>query len=140
MSEPTPDEVWNLLVHIAIDDRDGWRRAVAEHTGVAFSRIRVLKRLARNGAMTLKELAHASAMDQPATTVAINELEARGMVVRDVDPDDRRRKLVSLTDVGREVIGKAHAVPDPAPAALREFGVEDLSTLRELLRRLDSGA
>ncbi|NMO00544.1 winged helix-turn-helix transcriptional regulator [Gordonia sp. TBRC 11910] len=134
---PTPEEVWNLLVHIAFDDRDGWRRAVAEHTGVAFSRIRVLKRLARSGPTTLKDLAHASAMDQPATTVAINELEARGMVIRDVDAADRRRKLVSITDVGREVIAKAHAVPDPAPAALREFDVDDLAALRKLLRRLE---
>ncbi|MFW0791324.1 MarR family winged helix-turn-helix transcriptional regulator [Gordonia sp. CPCC 205333] len=131
------DEVWNLLVRIAIDDRDGWRRAVAEHTGVAFSRIRVLKRLNRAGAMTLKELAHASALDQPATTVAINELEARGMVMRDVDPGDRRCKLVSITDAGRQVVERAHAVPDPAPKALQEFSSDDLATLRELLGRLE---
>ncbi|GAB17101.1 putative MarR family transcriptional regulator [Gordonia effusa NBRC 100432] len=139
MSEPvaSADEVWKLLVRIAIDDRDGWRRAVAECTGVAFSRIRVLKRLDRGGAMTLKELAHAAALDQPATTVAINELEGRGMVVRDVDPGDRRRKLVSITDVGRTVVERAHAVPDPAPKALQEFSSDDLAALRELLGRLE---
>lgn len=134
---PTPDDVWKLLVRIAIEDHDAWRRAVAEQTGVAFSRVRVLKRLARRGPMTLKDLAHATAMDQPATTVAINDLERRGMVAREVDDGDRRRKLVSLTDIGRSVVETAHAVPDPAPPALVQFSAEDLATLGELLGRLE---
>jgi DNA-binding MarR family transcriptional regulator len=42
-------------------------------------------------------LAHAAAMDAPATTVTVNDLEDRGLAVRETDPTNRRCKVVSLT-------------------------------------------
>ncbi len=133
---PTPDEVWNLLVHTVIDGRDTWRRAVAERVGMPFSRIRVLKRLDRGGPMTCKDLAHAAAMDAPATTVAVNELETRGLVVREIDPLNRRSKLVSITDAGRAAVANANTAPDPAPEQLQSFTAHELRALAVLLRRL----
>ena len=45
-------------------------------------------------------------MDAPAATVAVNDLEARGLVIREIDPSNRRSKLVSLTaDDGALVTG-----------------------------------
>ncbi|WP_298442390.1 MarR family transcriptional regulator [Gordonia sp. (in: high G+C Gram-positive bacteria)] len=133
---PDPDEVWSLLVHAVFDSRDAWRRAVVERTGLPFSRVRVLRRLDRGGPLSLKELAHAAAMDAPATTVAVNELAAAGLVSRDVDPADKRRRLVSLTAAGRAAVAVADATPDPAPPELAAFSGDDLRTLAGLLRRL----
>ena len=52
--------------------------------------------------MTVKEIGAAATIDAPAATVAVNDLEERGLVVRETDPANRRCKLVSLTDAGRE--------------------------------------
>ncbi|MFC9995817.1 MarR family winged helix-turn-helix transcriptional regulator [Nocardia sp. NPDC127526] len=133
---PTPDEVWRMLTTLVMDSRDVYRRAVIERTGLPFSRIRILRRL-RGGPLTVKELAHAATMDAPAATVAITDLEERGLVVREIDAANRRRKLVSLTDTGREVVATALATPDPAPPRVTELSAGDLRTLRDLLHKLE---
>jgi DNA-binding MarR family transcriptional regulator len=132
-SNALADEVWRALASLVIDNRDGWKRAVIEQSGLPFSRIRVLKRLSRQS-MTVKQLAHAATMDAPAATVAVNYLEDRGLVVRETDPTNRRCKVVSLTDAGREVIAKIDAVEDPAPNALAAL---DPAQLKELKRIID---
>ncbi len=132
---PTPDEVWQLITSTVMDTRDGWKRAVAERTGLPFSRVRVLRRL-RSGPLSVKQLAHAAAMDAPAATVAVNDLEERGLVVRECDPNDRRAKLVSITDAGRTVLEVAMATPDPAPETLTALTAEDLATMAAILRKL----
>ncbi|WP_067541405.1 MarR family winged helix-turn-helix transcriptional regulator [Nocardia crassostreae] len=133
---PTPDEVWRLLTHVVMDTRDAWKRAVIERTGLPFSRIRILRRL-RGGPLTVKELAHAATMDAPATTVAVNDLEERGLVVREIDAGNRRRKLVSLTEAGREVVAVALATPDPAPPRVAELSAAELRALRDVLHKLE---
>ena len=53
------DEVWRALTALVYDNRDSWKRAVIERSGLPFSRIRVLRRLARRP-MSVKEVAHAT--------------------------------------------------------------------------------
>jgi DNA-binding MarR family transcriptional regulator len=130
------DEVWRAMASLVIDNRDGWRRAVVEQTGLPFSRIRILKRLSRQS-MTVKQLAHAATMDAPATTVAVNDLEDRGLVARETDPKNRRCKVVSLTDAGREMVRAIDSVDDPAPNALAAL---DDTTLKELKTIIDQVA
>jgi DNA-binding MarR family transcriptional regulator len=117
------------------DNRDGWKRAVVEQSGLPFSRIRILKRLSRQS-MTVKQLAHAATMDAPATTVAVNDLEDRGLVIRETDPANRRCKVVSLTDAGREMVAKIDAVDDPAPNALAALDPVQLRALKAILAKV----
>ncbi|MEU6583993.1 MarR family transcriptional regulator [Nocardia sp. NPDC046763] len=133
---PTTDEVWRQLTHLVMDTRDTWKRAVVERTGMPFSRIRILRRLLP-GPLTAKELARAATMDAPATTVAVNDLEERGLVIREIDPTNRRCKLISLTRAGQEVVAEALATPDPAPAELAALTPADLRRLHGLLRKLE---
>jgi DNA-binding MarR family transcriptional regulator len=129
------DEVWRAIASLVIDNRDGWKRAVVDQTGLPFSRIRILKRLRRQP-MTVKQLAHAATMDAPATTVAVNDLEERGLVVRETDPTNRRSKVVSLTGAGRAMARKIEAVHDPAPDVLAALDDTDLKELRSILAKL----
>src|SRR5262245_16209690 len=129
------DEVWRAIASLVIDNRDGWKRAVVEQTGLPFSRIRILKRLSAKP-MTVKALAHAAALDAPATTVAVNDLEDRGLVVRETDPNNRRCKVVSLTDAGRAVVHKIDAVEDPAPDALASLDDAQLKGLKAILDKI----
>ena len=129
------DEVWRAIASLVIDNRDGWKRAVVEQTGLPFSRIRILKRLSRQS-MTVKQLAHAATIDAPAATVAVNDLEGRGLVVREIDPTNRRCKVVSLTDAGREIVRKIDAIDDPAPDGLAALEEAELKQLRAILAKL----
>jgi DNA-binding MarR family transcriptional regulator len=132
---PLADQVWRAMSSLVIDNKDGWRRAVVEITGLPFSRIRILRRLA-NQPMTVKQVAAAATIDAPAATVAVNDLEARGLVVREIDPANRRCKLVSLTQAGREVVAVVEATDDPAPGPLAALSDDDLQTLATLLHAL----
>jgi DNA-binding MarR family transcriptional regulator len=132
---PLADEVWRAMAAAVIDNRDSWRRAVIEQTGLPFSRIRILRRLARKP-MTVKQVAHAATIDAPAATVAVNDLEGRGLVLRETDPTNRRCKVVSLTDAGREMVLAIDAVDDPAPNVLAALDDVQLRELKAIIDKL----
>ena len=129
------DRLWRDLAAVVHDNRDGWKRAVVERSGLPFSRIRILQRL-RRGPLSVKQVAAAATVDAPAATVAINDLEDRGLVRRQVDPANRRRKAVSLTDAGLAMIAAIDAVDDPAPEVVTGLDEVDLANLRSIVDKL----
>jgi DNA-binding MarR family transcriptional regulator len=133
---PPRDEVWQLLLHV-VGTRDLWKRRITERTGLPFSRIKILRTLRSSGSMPLEELAAAAAMDPSAATVTVNDLEERGLVVRATDPENRRSKLVTITELGREVLADALATHDPPPEAFDALTDSELIALRDLLHKLD---
>jgi DNA-binding MarR family transcriptional regulator len=136
VSDRSPaDQVWQTMAAVVFDNRDSWKRDVIEQTGLPFSRVRVLRRLARRP-MSPKEIGESATMDAPATTVAVNDLEARGLVVRTPDPTNRRSKLVTLTEAGRAVIAVIDAIDDPAPPPFDALTDDDLAVLRAVLAKL----
>ena len=137
-SSPLADDIWRDLAALVIDNRDSWKRAVVEQTRLPFSRVRILRRLSRRP-MTVKQVAVAATIDAPAATVAVNDLEARGLVVRETDPTNRRCKVVSLTDAGRDMVRMIDAIHDPAPQVLASLDDADLKALRAIIDRLATG-
>jgi DNA-binding MarR family transcriptional regulator len=132
------DDIWRDLAALVIENRDGWKRAAIEQTRLPFSRIRILQRLGRRP-MTVKRLAEAATIDAPAATVAVNDLEERGLVVRETDPTNRRCKVVSLTDAGRMMVQAIDSIYDPAPHALASLDDGDLKALRAIIDKLATG-
>lgn len=135
--KPLADKVWHGLTRLVMDNTDTWRRAVVAEAGLPFSRVRILMRLA-NRPLTVKDVAAAATIDAPAATVAVNDLEDRGLVVREVDPANRRCKLVSLTAAGRTVVAAVRAIDDPAPQVVAALSDADLHTLEAILSRISS--
>jgi DNA-binding MarR family transcriptional regulator len=129
------DRAWQHLVAFVMDGRWDWRRKMAEAAGLPFSRVRALDRL-RRGPLTLRGLAEVIGTDAPATTVIVNDLEARGLVVRESHPDDKRAKVVSLTAEGRRVMRSAHAVTEKAPATFDALSDKDVADLVRIVARL----
>ncbi len=126
------------MAAVVFDNRDAWKREVIETSGLPFSRIRVLRRLVKRS-MTAKEIAEAATMDAPATSVAVNDLEDRGLVVRQTDPTNRRCKVISLTDDGRRVVANIEAVDDPAPPPFASLTADELAALQSILAKLSKG-
>ena len=132
------DDVWRDMSRFVLDNKDRWRKAVVERTGLPFSRIRILRRLAQRP-LTVKEVASAATLDAPAATVAVNDLEDRGLVVREINPANRRCKVVSLTEAGRQMVALTDATDDPAPDSLHALDGADLEALAVLMGRLGTG-
>ena len=129
------DRVWNTLVTTVMDTRDDWRRRVTEATGLAFGRVRALKRLTEKP-LALNELARAMSVDAPAATVAVNALVKQGLVVRTPHPTNGRIKLVSLTPAGRALVGRVKAIVEQAPAPFAGLSARELEVLERALERM----
>ncbi|MEU6170431.1 MarR family transcriptional regulator [Streptantibioticus parmotrematis] len=96
---------------------------------------KVLFRL-REGPMTLGQIAAAHHVDAPYATLIVDKLEAHGLVERRPHPDDRRRKLVTLTDAGHQAIATADAILLRPPRAVEALTPDELGRLTALLTRL----
>jgi DNA-binding MarR family transcriptional regulator len=131
----TASRVWTALHEfVAGQDR---RRALRAALDLGLGKVEVLIKLA-DGPMTLREIARAAEIDPPAATVGVDQLEARGLVHRTPHPDDNRRKLVHLTDAGRDAAQRGQAILSEPPPALTNLDPDDLARLDEILTRLQN--
>jgi DNA-binding MarR family transcriptional regulator len=138
VSPSSPDpvrEAWALLQRfVEAHNRHG---ELAEALGfrLGAGRGKVLFQL-RDGPMTLTQLAQRNGVDAPYATLIVDKLEAHGLVERQPHPDDRRRKLVTLTPAGHEAIATADAILLRPPQAVGALRTDELQQLIELLTRL----
>ncbi|MFL5843003.1 MAG: MarR family winged helix-turn-helix transcriptional regulator [Thermoleophilaceae bacterium] len=93
--------------------------------------------LAKRPGITQQELAALARVDPSSMVALLDDLEARGLAERRVDPIDRRRRAVLLTDEGRRQV---QLLKREARKALEEFlaplTAEERQTLHQLLRKL----
>jgi DNA-binding MarR family transcriptional regulator len=121
------------MAHLVLEQRNP-RQAVADATGISFSRVRVLRRLLP-GPTRMSDLAVRLGTDKPYLTIMIDDLVQRGLVTRMQAPDDRRAKVVTLTDAGRDVAAEAERIlSEPAPGLAR-LDDSELATLARLLEK-----
>ena len=120
------------------------RRLRTEHR-FPLSHGAVLGRLDREGPLTTAALAAAERMRPQSMGQTLAELEAQGLISRRPDEHDGRRKLLELTDAGRDVLAddRRRRVGWLAEAIEAEFTPEERDVLARavpLLARLtDSG-
>lgn len=72
-------------------------------THVQFVLLASLTWLGDEGPVTQKRLAEHAAADPMMTSQVLRALEARGLVQREVHPDDRRAKALAVTPSGRDL-------------------------------------
>ena len=76
------------------------RELAAAGHDLTFSQFIAIKKLAV-GTAGVTDLARAADLNPGAMTRLLDKLEARGLLVREADPDDRRALHIRLTDAGR---------------------------------------
>ena len=129
----TASRVW-IALHAFVIGQDR-RRALRAALDLGPGKVEALITLL-DGPMNLREIARALEIDPPAATVGVDQLEARGLVHRTPHPDDKRRKLVHLTDAGREAAQRGLVILNEPPSELTDMDPEDLVQLETLLARL----
>ena len=78
-------------------------RSIAAHD-LGFSDFTILEALLHKGPMLVNEIGRRIELTSGSVTTAVDRLEARGLVQRSADADDRRAKQVALTRGGRSLI------------------------------------
>jgi DNA-binding MarR family transcriptional regulator len=91
-----------------------------------------------SGPATVNQLAEQLGLDGSTVTRQLTSMERRGFVVREVDPGDRRSRILALTPLGRRTMrGVRAARRDRIHEALVDWQAEDVETLGRLLDRLN---
>lgn len=109
--------------------------ASAGHAETRLSHVNLTRHLDLGGTR-ITELARRARMTNAAMTELIDQCEALGLVVREVDPSDKRARTVRFTDAGREwltAFGKA--VKKAERELLKEIGPEAAGVLLQGLAR-----
>lgn len=123
-------------------------RAVEAHTIQSITRFEmgvtdfgVLEALLHKGPLTVTELRRKVLLTSGSMTTAVDRLQARGLVARQDDANDRRARVIHLTPEGRSLIEGAFAQHrEEVETALAAFSHEDRAQLLPLLRRLGRAA
>ena len=103
---------------------------------------RVLRALFEHGKKDLGELSNMCCLLKPSITRIIRSMERRAFVEKRIDLEDHRRTIVSITDMGRDLIYKvgpnSEAIYQDIAMALGSNELDDLYTkLDTLIKKLD---
>lgn len=131
-------QAWRAMRTLVFDLHD--RRAqVSEALDLSFIRAKALTRLVM-GPLTMRELAGRLAIDPPYTTVVVDDLERRGLVQRSTSADDRRVKIVTITEAGAHAAGIVDEILSEPPPMLAALDPAELAQLNQILSRLVTAA
>jgi DNA-binding MarR family transcriptional regulator len=110
-------------------------------TGITPEMWLVLSRLLARDGQSQTEIGEALFRDRPNTSRILAGLEQRGFIVRESDPDDRRRACVKITPTGRAfVIERAPRAIEVRDRLYEHIGKKQLKALRGTIREIESNA
>lgn len=90
-----------------------------------------------NHDMKVSDISKHLNVTSPTITQLINKLEKDQLVLRNVDPSDRRAVNIQLTNKGYQIVHEAHKVLSESFVGLIDFlGNEDSEKLAELLTKV----
>lgn len=122
--------------------RKAWQRNTVIFTdkiieGLTPTQFAVMYRLSEVGSVSQNQLGRSVAMDGATTKGVIDRLLARNLVQTRPDPDDRRRHLISLTQVGWRLFEKVVMIAhDVSAETLTPLTQTEQRTLIRLLSKL----
>jgi len=112
-----------------------------EPSGLGVSDFAVLEVLLNKGPQRVNEIGRRVDLTSGSITAAIDRLEARGLVARELDDADRRSRVVRLTPAGRAHIGGTFAQHAAAlEAASSGLTKSERRSLIALLKKLGIAA
>jgi DNA-binding MarR family transcriptional regulator len=121
------------------------RRALQAYTSIWQVQVRdltppqytVLRSLQEEPGLDQSALGRRAGIDVATLTPLLDRLESRGFVEREVDPKNRRRKLLRLTKPGARLLDDLHpAVRQAEEHALAGLSPKERDTLADMLERI----
>jgi len=130
---------WALLVSAAQHHLETGSREL-ERLGLSKVMAASLNAIATMPVGPTNQLATRFGINPAWVTDIVDKLEARGDVVRSVSPDDRRVKLLELTEAGRATSQVVAAILAAPPPGLVDSPAEDLQALLRIAERISAAA
>ncbi|WP_406198311.1 MarR family transcriptional regulator [Kitasatospora sp. NBC_01560] len=139
---PQPEEITREVVDlmaslVALFHREYEEAAAARSLTGAQAKVLALL---RRGPMPMRHIAQTLSCEPSNITGIVDRLESRGFVTREADRQDRRVKLVAATETGAAASEELRESLNFAREPLAALGPQERTLLRDLLRRMLSGA
>jgi DNA-binding MarR family transcriptional regulator len=116
-----------------------------EEAGLSFAQYRVLmhlffaEQIGDTGQLNPSEISERQGVSRNTMSTFIRNLEVAGLVERRLDPEDRRRFNISITDKGRELVGQhTRAHLETIDRCFKTLDADEQQTLSVLLHKLGS--
>lgn len=132
MDETTADLLQRLVYEL---DRAA-DRVLRAQFGISYSRARFLFALLRRGTVTQHDLATALGYSDPAISTMVQSLAEDGYVQTVRSPDHGRKRLVSLTPKGSDVVTRGRQMLDDEFSELVKTAEIDLGHYTALTQKL----
>ena len=88
-----------------------------------------------------RDIERALNYSNPTVTGLLNRLEQKGFIVRRIDPEDSRARIISLTDKAFEIVGEIYqSIRQTEQMILDGFSQEELDILMPLMSRMAKNA
>lgn len=138
--EPEGVHLW-LLLWKATKALEAQARRSVRDTGLSLSDFGVLEALLHKGPLPVNALRKKVLISSGSMTAAVDRLERSGLVERAATPEDRRSRIVHLTEKGSKLISglfREHA--HDMEQAFSCLNRSERATLASLLRRFGHGS
>ncbi len=106
------------------------------HVDVSYKRMLFLIVLQHSGTVTQHELAVALGYSDPAVSMMLGELAKDGYIQTTISPEHARKRLVTITPKGSEVVAQGRQLLDAHFDQLLDLAGVDAQQLREITERL----
>jgi MarR family 2-MHQ and catechol resistance regulon transcriptional repressor len=128
--------VW-LVLWKAAQAVEAYAKRSIDGSELCGSDFAVLEALLHKGTLPVNEIGRKVLLTSGSITVAVDRLEAKGLVERRASADDRRARIVHLTGEGRKFITRAYAEHATDMEQLAsELSATERATLIRLLKKI----
>lgn len=107
-----------------------------EKYGIHGGQFQFLKTLSKKDSISQEELAHVYHNHESTIARALKKLEDAGMVARNVDENNRRKNVITITEKGRDIVDNVNLMDEKWEHNLKSLDFDEKNTLKELLKTL----
>ncbi|MEZ4810909.1 MAG: MarR family transcriptional regulator [Allomuricauda sp.] len=94
----------------------------------------VFKLLRENDRLTMVEIAEQLGYTHPSTVMMLKKMTAKGYIISEKDPDDKRKQNIKLTQKSYDLLPELEQIWDSCENAIYKMLDEDLSIIKHLDR------
>lgn len=130
-------EAFHLLRQLFQQHTSRWQQALPELTKPQYA---VMRSIAENPGIEQVALTEVAVSTKATLAEMLSRMEARGLVRREQDPADRRRRFVFLTEAGSALLAQCLQVGSAVDEAfLGRLSPEEQALFSRLVRRMMDG-
>lgn len=127
-----------FLIANLFNDYTNYMNSYLKEMDLTLSQTRVLLVLGLNDGVSIDFLAEKANIGKSSVTKSVKILEKKGFLTKEIDPEDNRKKIVRITNKGRDIQKEALRINDEIESSIvARIGEEEIRELKKQLFSLD---